>query len=117
MDVLGAVDWLFPGGMNHHTLMTGSRLLNQVVSKVVRQLSGLGKLPDPRGEDKDSIPGNTKARPSTAAESPSLLQRAKTVASGLNGAFEPGCQIAQSDLRAGDNRPRLILHRALERGG
>ena len=47
MDVLGAVDWLFPGGMNHHTLMTGSRLLNQVVSKVVRQLSGLGKLPDP----------------------------------------------------------------------
>jgi sarcosine oxidase, subunit alpha len=47
MDVLGAVDWLFPGGMNHHTLMTGSRLLNQVVGKVVRQLSGLGKLPDP----------------------------------------------------------------------
>jgi len=46
MDVLGAVDWLFPGGMDHHTLMTGSRLLNQVVSKVVRQLSGLGKLPD-----------------------------------------------------------------------
>ena len=45
MDVLGAVDWLFPGGMNHHTLMTGSRLLNQVASKVVRQLSGLGTLP------------------------------------------------------------------------
>src|SRR6188474_1918927 len=45
MDVLGAVDWLFPGGMNHHTLMTGSRLLNQVVSKVVRHLSGLGTLP------------------------------------------------------------------------
>ena len=47
MDVLGAVDWLFPGGMNHHTLMTGSRLLNSVVSKVVRQLSGLGTLPEP----------------------------------------------------------------------
>jgi sarcosine oxidase subunit alpha len=46
MDVLGAVDWLFPGGMNHHTLMTGSRILNSVVSKVVRQLGGLGKLPD-----------------------------------------------------------------------
>src|SRR5215475_9990562 len=39
------------------------------------------------------------------------------VASGLNDAFEPGCQIAQSDLRAGDYRPRLILHRSLERGG
>jgi sarcosine oxidase, subunit alpha len=47
MDVLGAVDWLFPDGMNHHTLMTGSRLLNKVVSKVVRQLSGLGTLPEP----------------------------------------------------------------------
>src|SRR5690606_37462884 len=46
MDVLGAVDWLFPRGMNHHTLMTGSRLLNQVASAVVRQLSGLGRLPD-----------------------------------------------------------------------
>jgi sarcosine oxidase, subunit alpha len=46
MDVLGAVDWLFPDGMNHHTLMTGSRLLNQVASVVVRQLSGLGTLPD-----------------------------------------------------------------------
>ncbi len=50
MDVLGAVDWLFPEGMNHHTLMTGSRLLNQVVSKVVRQLSGLGTLPEAPGE-------------------------------------------------------------------
>jgi len=51
MDVLGAVDWLFPEGMNHHTLMTGSRLLNQVVSKVVRQLSGLGTLPDRSVQD------------------------------------------------------------------
>jgi sarcosine oxidase subunit alpha len=50
MDVLGAVDWLFPEGMNHHTLMTGSRLLNQVVSKVVRQLSGLGTLPQTQGD-------------------------------------------------------------------
>lgn len=50
MDVLGAVDWLFPDGMNHHTLMTGSRLLNQVVSKVVRQLSGLGTLPEAPGD-------------------------------------------------------------------
>ncbi|HTE55394.1 MAG TPA: 2Fe-2S iron-sulfur cluster-binding protein [Kofleriaceae bacterium] len=57
MDVLGAVDWLFPDGMNHHTLMTGSRLLNQVVSKVVRQLSGLGTLPG-------------SPEPATACESP-----------------------------------------------
>ncbi len=45
LDLLGAVDWLFPGGMNHHTLMTGSKLLNQVANKVVRKLSGLGELP------------------------------------------------------------------------
>ena len=25
LDVLGAVDWLFPEGMDHHTLMTGSK--------------------------------------------------------------------------------------------
>ncbi|WP_428262462.1 2Fe-2S iron-sulfur cluster-binding protein [Haliangium sp.] len=46
LDVLEAVDWLFPGGMNHHTLMTGSRLLNAMANKVVRKLSGLGRLPD-----------------------------------------------------------------------
>lgn len=46
LDVLGAVDWLFPKGMDHHTLMTGSKLMNSVMQKVVRQLSGLGKIPD-----------------------------------------------------------------------
>ena len=46
LDVLGAVDFFFPRGMDHHTLMTGSSLLNRVANKVVRQLSGLGKLPD-----------------------------------------------------------------------
>lgn len=46
LDVLGAIDRLFPRGMNHHTLMTGSPLLNLVANKVVRRLSGLGELPD-----------------------------------------------------------------------
>ena len=51
LDVLEAVDWLFPKGMDHHRLMTGSRVLNAVVNKIVRQLSGLGQLPDrPPGE-------------------------------------------------------------------
>ncbi len=49
LDVLEAVDWLFPGGMNHHTMMTGSSILNSVVNKIVRQLSGLGELPDHPG--------------------------------------------------------------------
>jgi sarcosine oxidase, subunit alpha len=55
IDVLGAVDWLFPEGMNHHTLMTGSRLLNQVVSKIVRQLSGLGTIPDEPPDDARAV--------------------------------------------------------------
>jgi sarcosine oxidase subunit alpha len=45
-DVLGAADFLFPRGMDHHTLMTSPRALNQVMQKLVRQLGGLGRLPD-----------------------------------------------------------------------
>ena len=45
VDLLGAVDFLFSRGMDHHTLMTGSSMLNKLANKVVRQLSGLGKLP------------------------------------------------------------------------
>src|SRR3984885_10449163 len=46
VDLLGAVDFLFSRGMDHHTLATGSSVLNKLANKVVRQLSGLGKLPD-----------------------------------------------------------------------
>ncbi|CAN5718098.1 hypothetical protein BH11MYX3_BH11MYX3_33670 [soil metagenome] len=46
IDLLGAVDFLFSRGMDHHSLMTGSSVLNKLANKVVRQLSGLGKLPD-----------------------------------------------------------------------
>ena len=45
-DLLGAVDFVFSKGMNHHTLMTGSKFLNRMTQKIVRQLSGLGELPD-----------------------------------------------------------------------
>jgi sarcosine oxidase subunit alpha len=44
-DLLGAVDWVFARGMDHHTFLTSSRLLNQVSQKVVRRLTGLGTLP------------------------------------------------------------------------
>jgi sarcosine oxidase subunit alpha len=46
VDLLGAVDFLFARGLDHHTLMTGSSVLNRLANKVVRQLSGLGKLPE-----------------------------------------------------------------------
>ncbi len=45
VDLLGAVDFLFSRGLDHHTLMTGSSVLNKLANKVVRQLSGLGRLP------------------------------------------------------------------------
>jgi sarcosine oxidase, subunit alpha len=46
VDLLGAVDFLFSRGLDHHTLMTSSSMLNKLANKVVRQLSGLGRLPD-----------------------------------------------------------------------
>ena len=51
IDLLRAADWLFPKGMDHHRLMTGSRLGNQLFVKLVRQMGGTGLLPDqaPRG--------------------------------------------------------------------
>lgn len=51
IDLLGAVDFLFSRGMDHHTLMTSSSVLNKLANKVVRQLSGLGKLPDRAAQD------------------------------------------------------------------
>src|SRR2546428_13309641 len=45
-DLLRASDFLFPGGLDHHHLMTGSRLLGRVALEVARRLAGLGELPD-----------------------------------------------------------------------
>jgi sarcosine oxidase subunit alpha len=46
LDALAAADWLFPGGMDHHTLLTGNRLANAVLVQLVRQMGGSGTLPD-----------------------------------------------------------------------
>ncbi len=45
-DLLGAADFFFPRGMDHHTMMTSPRALNAVMQKIVRELAGLGRLPD-----------------------------------------------------------------------
>ncbi len=55
LDLLEAVDWMFPHGMNHHTLMTGSKLLNSVMRGMVRQLSGLGTLPDAPADELPAV--------------------------------------------------------------
>ena len=53
IDVLRAADWMFPGGMDHHQLMTGSRIANDLFVKLVRQMGGTGTLPD---EPAESVP-------------------------------------------------------------
>jgi sarcosine oxidase subunit alpha len=45
-DLFRAADFLFPEGLDHHHLMTGSRLLGRVALEVARRLAGLGELPD-----------------------------------------------------------------------
>lgn len=50
VDLLRAADWLFPGGMDHHRMMTGSRVGNELFLKVVREMGGSGLLPDAPAE-------------------------------------------------------------------
>ncbi|HEY0706969.1 MAG TPA: 2Fe-2S iron-sulfur cluster-binding protein [Polyangia bacterium] len=45
-DLLAAADWMFPAGMEHHRLMTGTRLGNEAFVKLVRRMGGTGTLPD-----------------------------------------------------------------------
>jgi sarcosine oxidase subunit alpha len=45
-DLLGVIDLLTPGGLDHHHLGTSSQLLDQAVVAVSRRLAGLGRLPD-----------------------------------------------------------------------
>ena len=46
IDLLAAADWLFPEGMDHHTMMTGSHAGNALFLKLVREMGGAGTLPD-----------------------------------------------------------------------
>ena len=46
MDLLEAADWLFPGGMDHHKMLTAHRAANRLFLKVVREVGGSGRLPD-----------------------------------------------------------------------
>jgi sarcosine oxidase subunit alpha len=55
VDVLAAADLFFPRGMDHHTMFTHPRAVNTLMQKVVRQLGGLGRLPD-RAITRDELP-------------------------------------------------------------
>src|SRR3954470_14711523 len=44
-DLFRAADFLFPEGLDHHHLLTGSRILGRVALEIARRLAGLGELP------------------------------------------------------------------------
>jgi sarcosine oxidase subunit alpha len=44
LDVLGATDYLFPRGMDHHRLFAGVRGVSSLVQAFARRVSGLGQL-------------------------------------------------------------------------
>ncbi|HZZ84252.1 MAG TPA: 2Fe-2S iron-sulfur cluster-binding protein [Anaeromyxobacteraceae bacterium] len=45
-DLLGAIDWLAPHGIDHHKVATWNQLVNRVAVSASRKLAGLGLLPD-----------------------------------------------------------------------
>ena len=45
-DLLGAIDLLYPGGLDHHHLATWSALANRAAVAVSRRLAGIGTLPE-----------------------------------------------------------------------
>ena len=45
-DLFRAADFLFSDGLDHHHLLTGSRLLGRVALEIARRLAGLGELPE-----------------------------------------------------------------------
>lgn len=46
LDALGAIDFLFPRGLDHHELFAGVPVVEKAVAGVARHLAGLGQLPD-----------------------------------------------------------------------
>jgi sarcosine oxidase subunit alpha len=45
-DVWRAIDWAYPGGLNHHEMFAGIPVAETVMAKVARQLAGYGALPE-----------------------------------------------------------------------
>ena len=126
LDVLATADLMFPEGMDHHTLMTSPRPLNQAMQRVVQQLGGLGRLP--------SAPPSTTPEPPTERHvaavviggGPAGLAAARALADGLRrrthgpldvvlieAAPEPGgCYLAHPELGVGAATPAIEAARA-----
>ncbi|HVP59779.1 MAG TPA: 2Fe-2S iron-sulfur cluster-binding protein [Myxococcaceae bacterium] len=46
VDLFSSIDWLFPKGMDHHSMFAGVPVAEKVMATVARHLAGLGLLPD-----------------------------------------------------------------------
>jgi sarcosine oxidase subunit alpha len=55
-DVLSAIDWLFPKGLDHHALFAGVPLVESAAAAAARHIAGLGPLPDRIGPPGMAIP-------------------------------------------------------------
>jgi sarcosine oxidase subunit alpha len=105
VDLLGAVDFLFSRGLDHHTLMTSSSVLNKLANKVVRQLSGLGKLPNAPANEWPDVAERAidvcviGAGPAGLAAATACARRGKTVLL-VDDQLRPGGSL-RADPRAG----------------
>lgn len=50
LDLMGATDFLFPRGLDHHKLFAGVRGVSAIVQRFARRVAGLGVLPSRAGE-------------------------------------------------------------------
>ncbi len=91
-DLLGITDWMFPWGLDHHEMFTGVPLMQPVVQKIVRKLSGLGALDTGSEEAPD---------PSLAQDCEQRLQDPISIDVLVVGAGSSGCAAAESSARSG----------------
>src|SRR6185436_13983939 len=120
VDLLGAVDFLFSRGLDHHTLMTSSSVLNKLANKVVRQLSGLGRLPThpahelPEVAQRDVDVCVIGGGPAGLAAATACAQRGRTTLL-VDDQLRPGGSM-RADPRAGRNAAETTWQHALDAG-
>jgi sarcosine oxidase subunit alpha len=102
IDLLAAADWLFPGGMDHHRLMTGSRIGNDLFVKLVRQMGGSGLLPE---------------QPAPAQPAPRDVTVEICIVGGGPAGLSAATAIARARAASGDGAQVLLVDDQPELGG
>ncbi|MCA1828098.1 MAG: (2Fe-2S)-binding protein [Myxococcales bacterium] len=80
-DVFRAADFVFGEGLDHHHLLTGSRVLGRVALEIARRLAGLGELPS---EVQLPVPGQMRTvRVAVVGAGPAGLAAARAAGADL----------------------------------